>query len=77
MEGGRAEQILENETFKNAVAGAKQRLKDQWATEKDPTKREGLWHDLQGIDRVTRELEAIKGHGVISRNAHERANKGK
>lgn len=65
--GERAAQILENEVYQEAVAGAKQRIKDEWAAASDPAKRDTLWHKLQAIEAVNRELEVIRGNGVVER----------
>ncbi len=72
----RAAEILNSEIFRNAELRARQRLMTQWASEPSAPAREAIWHKLQAIDAMRRELEAIRGDGVKARFDRERANKG-
>jgi hypothetical protein len=68
----RAAQVLANEVYQEAVAGAKQRLKDSWAAADDPVQRDALWHELKAIDAVTRELTIIRDNGIVARHRHDK-----
>lgn len=71
QKGEHAAQILENEVYKEAVAGAKQRIKDEWAAAKVPSEREALWYQLQAIEAVNRELVIIRDRGIVERHKQE------
>lgn len=70
--GERAAQVLDNEVFAEAVAGAKQRIKNEWSREASGEARERLWHKLQAIDAVTLELTIIRDRGIVERKQRER-----
>lgn len=55
-----AQKILANEAYQQAVENAKQRLKNEWATNPTPVQREALWHQFQALDAVSRELRAMR-----------------
>jgi hypothetical protein len=69
--GERAREILENEVYKEAVNGASQRMKDEWAATADPLKRDALWHKLQAIEAVSMELRIIRDRGIVERHKNE------
>lgn len=68
----RAAQILDNEIFKEAAERAKQRMKDAWANEEDPQKREALWQQYKASEAVTRELTIIRDNGIVARHRHDK-----
>lgn len=70
--GDKARDILESATFASALDRARRRLQDEWASEQDAGQRDALWHKLQAIDVVPRELRAIRDVGVKHRKDRER-----
>ena len=70
--GERAARILEDEVYGDAVNGAKHRIKDKWGATDDPAQRDALWHQLQAIEAVTRELKIIRDNGIVERRKHEK-----
>lgn len=68
--GRRAQEILDDEVFREAVQMAEQQIKDEWAREASESRRESLWHQLQGGSPLTRALRTIAGRGDWA--AHER-----
>jgi hypothetical protein len=70
--GERAAQILENEVYQEAVAAAKQRLKDVWAMTGEADERDALWHRHKAIDEVTQALLIIRNNGIMDRKRHEK-----
>lgn len=70
--GERAAEILASDVYQEAVKSAKQRLKDSWGSEVTPGGREALWHKLQAVDAMTRELAIIRDRGIVERTAREK-----
>jgi hypothetical protein len=70
--GERAAQILENEVYQEAVAAAKQHLKDVWAMTGEADERDALWHRHKAIDEVTQALLIIRNNGIMDRKRHEK-----
>lgn len=70
-----AAQILESEVYREAVASARQKLKDAWAQARNAETRESLWQQYQASEAVTTELTIIRNHGIVER--HKRDNKEK
>ncbi len=69
--GQRADDILGSDVFAEAVEGAKQRIKNEWASQASAEARERLWHRYQAVDEVVRELRAIRDNGVKLRHDRE------
>ena len=69
--GERAQQIIDNDVYKEAVAGATKRIKDQWAAATNADDRESLWHKLQAIEAVTTELKIIRDCGIVESRKNE------
>jgi hypothetical protein len=72
VRGERAAQILDADVYKEAVAGAKQRIQNKWAATEDQAKRDSLWHELKAIEAVTRELVIIRDNGIVERTKREK-----
>lgn len=70
--GERAAQILDNEVYSEAVKSARHRIQDDWAGQTNAESRERLWHTLQAIEAVTRELAILRDNGIVARKKREK-----
>jgi hypothetical protein len=61
-----AEGILGNHVFLMAERDARDEIRESWAAEEDPAKREQLWHSARALDVLRRKLEEIKTNGEHS-----------
>lgn len=68
----RAKDILESDVFQEAVERAKQKLKDQWAMERNADNREALWQQYNASEAVTIELSIIRDNGIVERSNREK-----
>jgi hypothetical protein len=70
--GEAARRILDDDTFKEAVQGAKARIKDEWEAAESKDVRESLWHQLRALDAVPRELRTIRDRGAYEKIQREK-----
>lgn len=68
--GRRAQEILDDEVFREALAMADDLITEAWRKETSAANRESLWHQIQGGSPLTRALRTIAGRGTFA--AHER-----
>ena len=59
-----ARRILDSDLWKEVIASTRQRLMDEWAREPSEAARDRLWHKLQAVSEVERELRKTTEHGV-------------
>lgn len=62
-----ARRIVESELWKEVIASTRQRLKDEWEREPSEAARDRLWHKLQAIPEVEKELRKTIQHGVTDK----------
>jgi hypothetical protein len=70
--GEAARRILADETFKEAVQGARKRIKDQWEAAESKDVRESLWHQLRALDAVPQELRILQDRGYKEKHDREK-----
>lgn len=64
--GQEAERILKNEVFLEAEATAKARVLQEWEHERDQSKREALWQEIQALGATRRALLVLVGRGTTA-----------
>lgn len=71
QKGDHAAQILESEVYKEAQAGARERLKQAWTNAQSANEREALWHKYQAVEELNRQLVIIRDRGIMERKRKE------
>lgn len=75
--GRRAQEILDDDVFKEAQEKARQSLISRWTQELDREKRDRLWHEYQALGATTTALRVFVGDGDVAidrRQKKERSN---
>lgn len=70
--GQRAQIILDDEVFQEAIASARQRIYRVWQAEPGAGARERLWLEQKALDAVRAELREMVNRGVQARRKKER-----
>jgi len=68
----KAQEILDNPVFKEAVEGALMAAQSAWLVATDPQTRESLWHKAKAVDAVVGELRKLRDAGVVARHQRGR-----
>lgn len=63
-----AKRILESDLWLEVMKSARQRLKDSWASERDPEERELLWLKYQSLGEPEVELKRFRDAGVMEQH---------
>lgn len=69
--GKYAAQLLESDTIQAAHEAAQQRIVDEWKSCQSADRRESLWHQLQALDGVLRELRHFRDSGIVAQKENE------
>lgn len=64
--GAEAERILKNDVFMEAEALARAKVLHEWENEKDQSKREALWFEIQALGATRRALQVLVGRGTTA-----------
>lgn len=64
--GRSAERLLESGTLKEAHEAARARITQEWASCQAADRRESLWHQLQALDGILRELRHFRDTGTVA-----------
>lgn len=68
QKGRRAQSILDNEAFNQAVKLTKQELLERWEVAKDPTERDRIWHCVNLLPLVERSLIKTANNGKVAKH---------
>ncbi len=64
--GRSATRLLESQTLQEAHSAAKKRMQDEWASCQAADRRESLWHQIQALDGILRELRHFQNEGIAA-----------
>jgi hypothetical protein len=65
--GRRAQEILDDDVFKEAQEHARQGLISRWTQELDREKRDRLWHEYQALGATTTALRVFVGDADVTK----------
>lgn len=70
--GQRAQIILDDEVYQEALENARQRIYREWQTEPSAGSRERLWFQQHALEALTAELKVLVNRGTEARRRKER-----
>lgn len=75
--GARAEALLTNDVFNEAVAGLQAQLMTRWKVATDRDERERIWHCVNLTEQIRHAIVAVAGNGKLARRELELLASGK
>lgn len=70
--GRRAEKILNDDVFQEAMKNAEESLKDEWKNDTTQQGREACWHKLHALSEVKRALRVFVNHKDYAERQQEK-----
>lgn len=65
--GARAEALLANDVFNEAVAGLQAQLMARWKVATDRDERERIWHCVNLVEQIRQAIVTVANDGKLSR----------
>lgn len=72
QKGKRAQEILDDDVFKEAQEKARLDVIAKWTQETDPAKREELWHRYQALGATTTALRVFVGDADVAKASRQK-----